>query len=170
MRRAFTMIELLVVISLIGLLLGGLAYSLRGTRIGSRDARRLADGLLIAGAIDQYAQANGGFYPTDPGNPTVSPVCATALTNLDTSTFPKNNIPKDPKPAQPSATCTTAANGYLYYSPYGMSPNQKTYAIEIALEGLAPNDQPSYIQSTSRVTNRNVYLLTGRSCSATCFR
>lgn len=60
----FTMIELLVVISIIGLLSSVVLASVATTREKARDSRRLAEMNSMIKAIELYASSNNGLYPS----------------------------------------------------------------------------------------------------------
>lgn len=77
--RGFNLIELLVVISIMGLLSTLAIAALQNTRQKGRDARRQGDMKQIKTAIELYFDANG-FYPQCAGN------------NLCTSTGYQGNI------------------------------------------------------------------------------
>jgi prepilin-type N-terminal cleavage/methylation domain-containing protein len=68
--RAFTLVELLVVIAVIGLLSTIAVVSLSTSRIKARDAKRIADLKQISTAVELYISANGHLptyhsdYPT----------------------------------------------------------------------------------------------------------
>lgn len=61
-RAGFTLVELLVVISIIGLLSSIVLTSVNSARAKARDARRIADLDQIRTALEFYFDANG-FYP-----------------------------------------------------------------------------------------------------------
>ena len=62
--RSFTMIELMVVISVILVLTAFTIYALGPARAKSRDSRRITDASLIMAALDQYYTSNLRTYPT----------------------------------------------------------------------------------------------------------
>jgi prepilin-type N-terminal cleavage/methylation domain-containing protein len=61
--KGFTLVELLVVISIIALLAGIVIASLSGAKASTRDARRLADIKNYELAIRLYYQNNGEYPP-----------------------------------------------------------------------------------------------------------
>lgn len=61
--KAFTMIELMVVIAVILILTAFTIYSLGPARAKSRDSRRITDANLIMNAADQYYTSNLRIYP-----------------------------------------------------------------------------------------------------------
>ncbi|KKQ38758.1 MAG: hypothetical protein US54_C0004G0017 [Candidatus Roizmanbacteria bacterium GW2011_GWA2_37_7] len=61
----FSLIEIIVVISIITLLVGIGITSFSGFRERGRDDRRILDAELLREALDKYfTNQNGGFYPT----------------------------------------------------------------------------------------------------------
>lgn len=62
--RGFTLIELLVVIAIIGLLSTVIAAPIQNARKKSRDAKKIAEMKALELALDQYAEANAGSYPS----------------------------------------------------------------------------------------------------------
>ncbi len=63
-HKAFTMIEMIVVISVILILTAFAIYSLGPARAKSRDSRRITDANLLMNALDQYYTSNLRTYPT----------------------------------------------------------------------------------------------------------
>ena len=62
--RGFTLIELLVVIAIIGLLSTIIAAPIQNARKKARDSKKIAEIKATQLALDQYAEANAGQYPT----------------------------------------------------------------------------------------------------------
>lgn len=65
LRPAFTLIEILVVISVMAVLAGGLLYSTNNARDKGKDARRKADLQAVAGALTSYFVDNHHYPPSD---------------------------------------------------------------------------------------------------------
>lgn len=65
-NKGFTLIELLVVVAIIGMLSSVVLSSLNAARSNARDARRVADAQNIQKALELYAAANNGRYPSAP--------------------------------------------------------------------------------------------------------
>lgn len=63
-QKGFTLIELMVSITIIGILASVVLLQLNQTRVKSRDARRLEDIRTVINAIELY-NSRFGFYPAD---------------------------------------------------------------------------------------------------------
>jgi len=106
-HRAFTLIELLIVIVIIGILAVALLPNITRGPGRARDAARKAALQQIATGLEFYAQDNGG-YPLVAGK-----TCATEVFALKPLTG-LNSIPVDPSglgATGPAGLCTT---GYTY--------------------------------------------------------
>ena len=146
--RGFTIIELIVTITIISLLFAAASFSISTARKQGRDSRRLGDILLIAKSIDQASALTRGVLPKNansvaagsnatmcaneiiiegangvwvaPTNPIPTPVANPA--NLDNSVFPNRKFPHDPAAAVPlTSGCTGMINGYTYHTEYSHS-------------------------------------------------
>lgn len=130
----FTLVELLVVISIIGVLIGLSIFALQGARVSSRDARRKADLELVRSGIELY-RSDCNKYPTTstPSNPTTAlDTGASSSLKGDGSTASclSTNVYISQIPADP----ISPNSNYLY------SSNGTTYELCAALEqstGLA---------------------------------
>lgn len=108
-RRAFTLIELLIVITIIGILAVALVPRLTGGPSRARDAQRKSDLQQIATALEFYYNDNSG-YPTDMSdNCVANATMATILANY------MNAAPSDPSAtAYTSITNSCSGGGYTY--------------------------------------------------------
>jgi prepilin-type N-terminal cleavage/methylation domain-containing protein len=105
--RAFTLIELLIVITIIGILAVALVPRITGGPAKARDATRKADLQQIATALEFYADDTGSYPAGDQ--------CVSAIGLGDYLT----TVPGDPNPASGSATDTACSGDdigdYAYY-------------------------------------------------------
>lgn len=92
-RAAFTLIEILVVATIIGLLAAGAFVSYSQFNKQSRDAKRKADLELVRQALEQYRSDNG-YYPNASG------AFSTLTTALATSPVYISSLPTDPLSGQ----------------------------------------------------------------------
>ncbi len=93
MKKAFTLLEMLIVLGIIAVMLSILTVSYSTAQKKSRDAKRKGDVKAIQNALEQYYSVCGYTYPTpNSGGSLTAPVtCANAPTGF----IPE--IPKDPK-------------------------------------------------------------------------
>jgi prepilin-type N-terminal cleavage/methylation domain-containing protein len=130
--RAFTIIELLVVLLIVALIISIGSITLSEGRKSSRDARRMSDVVSLSQAIEQSVSVNGGVYPRNVGvgqgqADAQARMCAGELfasgnpNNLNLSLFTSNTVPTDPLPLQPGTTtgCRSFLQGYTYHTPRG---------------------------------------------------
>lgn len=108
-RRAFTLIEMLVVIAIIGILATMITVNVSKSRAKGRDAKRMADLNTIANALELYYDDHGE-YPTTGGGDNIE-----LLSGILGSYLP--TIPKDPLYNQPVKTeCNR--NGWPWFIYY----------------------------------------------------
>jgi len=150
--RAFTLIELMVVISIISLLASVVLVSIRPSIVRARDSRRVSDIHQIDLAIQQYI-ADNGHPPYLDGCATQTPLTSGTLSScLAVSTQSLNGYPENPTtgwgklakqlspylktmPTDPCNGSCTATNGM---------PLAYTYIAPAALEFLAPDSDSNY--------------------------
>lgn len=184
-RRAFILVELLVTISIIGLLIAAAAFSLSSSRMNARDTARFADGITIGNALDAYAITNRGSYPmaTD----------ASCTDDYQTALGPylpnAKAIPKDPRPAEPTNSTVNYKKCYTVYrnapGPGSTFADQTkfSYLIEVGIEKIivqagvvtaAISDLSSYRTATELgvtaavSSSRTPFYFQGRYCDTTC--
>lgn len=64
MRNGFTLIEILTVVMIIFIVIGGAAFAVGGARSSANDNRRKADLAAIASGLEKY-RSDCGAYPTE---------------------------------------------------------------------------------------------------------
>ncbi len=104
----FTLVELLVVVSIIGILIGLSVFGLQGARISSRDARRKADLEAIRSGLEIY-KADCDRYPSSLDTTLLgSPPPSSCLTdNIYISSVPKDPIDPAQNYSYSNPTSTT---------------------------------------------------------------
>ncbi len=63
-KSGFTLIEVLVVVVIMGIILAGIAFAVRGARGNANDNRRKADLATIASGLEKY-RSDCGVYPSE---------------------------------------------------------------------------------------------------------
>lgn len=106
-QRGFTLIEILVVVSIIGLLASVVLVGLGGFRERGRDARRIADLRSLQNGLEIYYAKNNEYPAT--------------LDTIVSAGIGVNKIPKDP-----------LGRDYLY----SLSANKQSYIVAANLEAV----------------------------------
>lgn len=154
-KRAFTLVELLVTISIIGILATLIGINLTGAQAKSRDTKRKSDLSMIMSAMVMYASDHGGEFPATDGsiystsNATDPTVCQldgeghvieAVHCNLHATLVQYGYIERLPN--DPKATNTDVYTGYAYYrANYGdaSATNRKGY-LYASLEKPSDDD------------------------------
>lgn len=156
----FTLVELLVVISIIAILsaVGMVIYS--GTRIKARDAVRKADLNSISTALEQYKMINGSYpHSANINNGDIwSANTSWTVTNFGLGSFIQN-MPKDPLNTD-IGDCSSGDSCHLYrYCSYdyagGGIVGGTYYMLGVNLEegpdmGAWPEDHPCSLGGSHR--------------------
>ncbi|HCC84382.1 MAG TPA: hypothetical protein DEP87_01760 [Candidatus Pacebacteria bacterium] len=100
-RSGFTLLELLVVVSIVGILIAISAAAFSTAQKKSRDARRRGDIKTLQNAFEQYNSLNSGAYAA---------ACST-MTSYSGTTILPGGIPVDPKTGV-TYTCTSSTTSY----------------------------------------------------------
>lgn len=90
----FTMIEMLVVISIIGILASLALISFTGSQRQARDTNRKSDLKQYQNALEAYANLTSGLYPS---RTTVSSLYSTVCSDLNSVINPDITCSQDPK-------------------------------------------------------------------------
>lgn len=138
--RGFTMIELLVVVSIIGVLASLIMVSFTSSQKQAKDAERKSDIRQYSTALEGFANKNGGLYParTDASGATAS---TTVCNDIDITA-----CPEDPKisadPSYPS---------YKYQSDGSLSDGSATATAYVLWAKLENFDGYWVVCSTGKV-------------------
>lgn len=123
--RAFTLVELMVVITIITVLSTFVVINLNAARKKARDDRRISDIQLIGNALDQYATTHARVYPL--GNP-ASEDSSTYISTPISAIYEDLKKYINPVPSDP-----IAQTGYQYYYVYRVD-GRKAAVVAMKLE------------------------------------
>lgn len=163
-KPAWTLIELLTAITIMGFLVAAAAVSLTNARIQSRDAKRAADLSTIANALAEHERLRRGQPVITTGSSFRR--CVSTLADLNPY-FQNGSAPVDPLPG--GGSCPSVGGGYVYHQfNTGESDNlatqlEVTYALLAGFE-RAPQAEISTLRrspGTYTAPNRTVYHLAG---------
>ncbi len=115
--KGFTLMELLVVITVLAILLGMALSSLKGTRAAARDSQRKTELEQVRSALEIY-RTDEGSYPTRNGKVT------TSLSGL--GSYLEDDVLQDPLPSN-----------FYYYYVYGSSGQTYTLCAHLETGGSA---------------------------------
>src|SRR5450432_3597848 len=107
-NKGFTLIELLVVIAIIGLLASVVLLALNSARAKSRDAKRIADIIQLASAMELYFNDQNTYPTTATSGQLVS---GQALGSPNMTPTYIGLIPTAPTPADGSPACAPTGPG-----------------------------------------------------------
>jgi prepilin-type N-terminal cleavage/methylation domain-containing protein len=173
MKRGYTIVELLVVISILVLLIGLAAAQFARIRAGSRDARRINDINASARALDRTAEVYKGIFPPFvDGERANRPLCALGLSTGGRSyildSLRNAQWPKDPLNREEGCTSSlNATEDYQYLAPTTGSTGTE-YTLVTALERAANADEVTLVAGSTTPSGRIIYSLAGPGCVGTC--
>lgn len=140
--HAFTLIELLIVITIIGILAVALIPRITGGPAKARDSQRRNDLQEIAEALEFYASDYGGNYPS------LTAGTSGCVSNLSALSTYLTTIPADPTSLGVGSGAQRCTNGYTYYpltSGGASSPNG--YLLFAELENTDIANDSAYVLS-----------------------
>ncbi len=109
-NRAFTLIELLIVIAIIGVISSIVLSSLNTSRNRANDAKRISSIKQVQTALEAYYNDNNSQYPTS-ADVAFPGILSSALTPGYIS-----SIPSDPNPSTPFRYYTASQNPAQFYA------------------------------------------------------
>lgn len=127
----FTLLELLVVVSIIGILIAISTAAFSTAQRKSRDAKRRGDVKAMQNAFEQYASLNSGSYAVS---------CAT-MTSYSGTVILQGGLPVDPK-SSAAYTCSAAATNYCICATLESGGGNSTTATCASL--VAPSSSNTY--------------------------
>lgn len=129
-KKAFTLIEFLVVVAIIGILSTLAVVYTKSSRVQTRDAQRMADVKKIQTALEAYHYNNGSY-----------PLTANVTSTIATSGIVyMEQIPS--APTQVDGVCSSTYNGYVYES------DGKTYTLNFCTGGKVGEYEAGLKQAT----------------------
>lgn len=131
-RKAFTLVEILVVTTIISLLVSFVAVSYASVSKSARDARRKTDVETIRAAIEQY-RSNNGTYPVAPS---LFTTCNNQGPISDASGTYLAAVPQDPKHTLEQYYCWATASDYTIGA--WLENTTSTCAAPVPTCGLVP--------------------------------
>lgn len=151
-QAGFTLVELLVVISVIGLLASVILISLNSARAKARDSRRKADLTQISKALELYYDTYGG-YPTsawNDSNPFAGYNVYDSLCQQANFAQFMPDCPNDPQ--YPNVGCYNAEYAYMSDSFRAPGTPGKKYVLYATLEDQSTTN----LDTTSGVYDYNM--------------
>ena len=127
-QKGFSLIELMVVISIIGFIASVILLGVANARQKARDAKRVADMRLVSTLLENYFNSNR-LYPTQSSPALMSSVLSTPLGVA---------MGNAPYPAD-TAACAAANGSFIWNDYVYTSTNGTSYTITFCLGGDTGN-------------------------------
>lgn len=155
-KKGFTLVEMLVVISLIGILAALALVSFASTQKQARDTQRKSDLRQYQNALEAYANLSSGLYPEFSA---VRVASTTLCTSLNSKIEPDISCSEDPK---------SATNGTYNYISDGTGTSGTATATKYVVWGKLENSSSTtywVICSTGKIGS---YVSSSAPSSSTC--
>ena len=134
-RAGFTLLELMVVITIVGLLATVILASLSNSRGAARDATRVQSVKELQKALELYRNANAGNYPCATANPGCSATGAAAGVTINTAT------PSEVNNAITTFFSPSTETNMIASAPIGMAANTASIVYRVG-STAGNNDSP----------------------------
>lgn len=146
--HGFSLVELLIVISIIGILTTLLMANFIGVRQRARDAQRKSDLRQVQSALELFRSDQGSYpvsaYPYRANN------CEDSLKSTDCSTTTyMNKVPLDPMGS------SYYNSGHYYYS----SPDGSSYVLSACLENSSDSQRTTESPGGTGCSSNSYYVL-----------
>lgn len=146
-NRAFTLIELLIVITIIGILAVALVPRITGSTGKARDTQRKTDLQQIATALALYSDDNGGSYPW---GTTYTQGCIASQSWSTSATFTAYMTSKTPN--DPSGASTSTAVGPCTTGGYAIYETTNGFILAAKMESTTSTGAGLYTSATAGST------------------
>ena len=118
-NKGFSLIELMLVISIIGFLASIILVGMTNARRASRDAKRKADALQLRKALEIYSENNSGLYPNGGGLPAQNTAYNASLLAPFLVPAVASGVPADPgSPGVYQYAWTNSGKDYVLIIPF----------------------------------------------------
>lgn len=142
-NKAFTLIELIIVVAILGVLASMVIVNLTGPQKSARDARRQSDIKQYQTALEIYSIKKDSKYPSTGGSPVVvTTQCAAAILNI-------SNCPDDQK----------APAMHYYYASDGIS-----YTVWAEMERPSTGASEFFVICSNGTAGKSPNAPTNQSC------
>lgn len=161
-KKAFTLIELLIVIAIIAILTVAFLPGALKAPAKARDAQRVKAVNDVAAVLESYAAEHNG---TLPANNAIADFCLTVVDTKDTgimaSYFPNKKFPSDPK-----STGLGACNTLGQESAYFYRKIDSNYIVGAIMEVQASGNTSATYDGTVNLSSGNFDAIKGATASS----